>query len=90
MQIATVFQHEGPTAALLQPASKKEILAALLGGLRDTHWARAVACKPEPGFMLPISCATALGAGGRPMVSGVSGARCLAWLRAGSLWACSI
>ena len=73
-QICEWFAHEGPTAELLQPASKKEILAALLGGLRDTHWARAVECQPEPGLMLPISCATALGADGRPMVSRVSGA----------------
>lgn len=77
LQICQVFQHEGPTEALLQPASKREILAALLGTLRDTHWARAVGSLPEPGLMLPISMGTALGAG-RTVVAQVTGA-CASW-----------
>lgn len=92
MQICQVFQHEGPTEALLQPASKREILAALLGTLRDTHWARAVGSLPEPGLMLPISVGTALGAC-KTTVAQVAGAQacsiealargqCRAWCRA--------
>ena len=46
-------------AGLLQPASGREILAALLGVLRDAHWCQALGCKPEPGLMVPLSLATA-------------------------------
>lgn len=60
MQIAYLFEVEGPSSSVLQPASKGELLAALLGVLRDTSWARAVGCLAEPAFMLPITCATAL------------------------------
>ncbi len=59
-QIAYTFEVEGPSSSVLQPASKRELLAALLGMLRDTSWARAVGCPAEPAFMLPITCATAL------------------------------
>ena len=59
-QVAQVFELEGPSSGLLQPASKREMLAALLAVLRDASWARAVGCPAEPGFMIPISCATAL------------------------------
>ena len=55
-----MFELEGPSSGLLQPASKRELLAALLAVLRDASWARAVGCPAEPGFMIPISCATAL------------------------------
>ena len=56
-----MFELEGPASEMLQPASKRDMLAALLAVLRDTSWARAVRCPPEPAFMTPISCATALG-----------------------------
>ncbi len=55
-----MFALEGPTSEMLQPATKKDLLAALLAVLRDTSWAHAVRCPAEPGFMTPISCATAL------------------------------
>lgn len=58
--MAQVFELEGPSSGLLQPASKREMLAALLAVLRDTSWARAVGCPAEPALMTPISCATAL------------------------------
>ena len=59
-QVAQVFELQGPSSGLLQPASKRELLAALLAVLRDASWARAVGCPAEPGVMIPISCATAL------------------------------
>ena len=55
-----MFALEGPTSAMLQPATKKDLLAALLAVLRDTSWAHAVRCPAEPAFMTPISCSTAL------------------------------
>lgn len=62
MQICQLFEHDGPSDELLtNPASKKEILGALLATLRDTHWAAAVGCQPEPGLMVPVSLSTALG-----------------------------
>ena len=56
-----MFELEGPASEILRPASKRDMLAALLAVLRDTSWARAVRCPAEPAFMTPISCATALG-----------------------------
>lgn len=59
-QICAIFEHKGPSDSLLQPASNREVLAALLATLRDSHWCAAVGCQPEPGLMVPISIATAL------------------------------
>ena len=43
LQICQVFEHAGPSDDLLtNPATKREVLAALLATLRDTHWAAAV------------------------------------------------
>ncbi len=44
----------------LQPASQHELLAALLGGLVEAHWAAALGCSPAPAFMVPLSLDTAL------------------------------
>jgi len=60
LQVAQMFALEGPTSEMLQPATKKDLLAALLAVLRDTSWAHAVRCPAEPAFMTPISCTTAL------------------------------
>lgn len=63
----------------MNPASKREILAALLATLRDTHWAAAVGCHPEPGLMVPISLSTALGATGTiAQVAGINMERTIA------------
>eukprot|EP00195_Chlamydomonas_chlamydogama_P017461 CAMPEP_0202915854 /NCGR_PEP_ID=MMETSP1392-20130828/66889_1 /ASSEMBLY_ACC=CAM_ASM_000868 /TAXON_ID=225041 /ORGANISM="Chlamydomonas chlamydogama, Strain SAG 11-48b" /LENGTH=357 /DNA_ID=CAMNT_0049608047 /DNA_START=29 /DNA_END=1098 /DNA_ORIENTATION=- len=45
---------------LWRPASNRQLLAALLGDLRDSHWARAVGCSPTPASMVPLSLDTAL------------------------------
>ncbi|GLI67606.1 hypothetical protein VaNZ11_011851 [Volvox africanus] len=50
----------GVDEAALQPASRRELLAALLGELRDTHWVGAVGCSPLPGSMTPLTVETAL------------------------------
>ncbi|BDA45434.1 probable UPF0162 protein XF_1494 at C-terminar half [Coccomyxa sp. Obi] len=61
-EVCQLFEHAGPSDELLtNPASKREVLAALLATLRDTHWAAAVGCQPEPGLMVPVSLSTALG-----------------------------
>jgi hypothetical protein len=69
-----MFEHRGPSDSLLRPASSREVLAAMLGALRDAHWSAAVGCQPEPGLMLPISIATALG--DRTIVANVIGVDC--------------
>ncbi|KAG2501503.1 hypothetical protein HYH03_000011 [Edaphochlamys debaryana] len=51
----------GVDPAGLRPASRRELLAALLGELRDAHWAAAAGCSPSPGSMTPLSADTALG-----------------------------
>ncbi len=44
----------------LQPASRRELLAALLGELRDAHWAAAAGCSASPAAMVPLVVDTAL------------------------------
>ncbi|KAK9785004.1 hypothetical protein WJX73_007963 [Symbiochloris irregularis] len=65
-EVCQIFQVAPSTAApsglsqeALQPSTSQEILAALLGVLRDAHWCQAVGCAPEPAFMIPISLETA-------------------------------
>ena len=58
-QVRQLFELGDSASDLLQPASPQEILAALLGVLRDAHWCQAVHCKAEPALMTPISLATA-------------------------------
>ena len=60
-QVCQLFDlgSDAQSSDLMQPSTPQEILAALLGVLRDTHWCHAVKCKPEPAFMTPISLATA-------------------------------
>ena len=41
-------------------ASKRDLLCALLGDLRDLHWAKAVRCGTEHSSMTPISAETVL------------------------------
>ena len=72
LQVAQIFALEGPTSEMLQPATKKDLLAALLAVLRDTSWAHAVRCPAEPAFMTPISCSTALDPTRLP---------CMVWVR---------
>jgi hypothetical protein len=78
MQICAIFEHQGPSKGLLRPATKRDILAALLATLRDAHWCAAVGCQPEPGLMLPISIATALG--DQPIIAQLTGEECLSSL----------
>lgn len=47
-------------AELLQPSSRRELLAALLADLKDSHWTKAVRCSPSPAFMVPLRVETAL------------------------------
>jgi hypothetical protein len=54
-QVAELFELE----AGLRPAARREILAALLGSLQATHWARAVGCPAEPALTVPLNVETA-------------------------------
>ena len=57
-QVCELFEVE--PEALWQPASRRQLLAALLGDLRDSHWARALGCSPNPRSIVPLSLETAL------------------------------
>ena len=45
---------------LLRPAPRRQLLAALLGELRDAHWAAAAGCAASPAAMTPLTPSTAL------------------------------
>lgn len=51
---------ELPPEQLSQPATKRELMACLLGDLRDAYWAKAAGCSPAPATMVPLSLQTAL------------------------------
>ena len=68
MQVAELFDLGTPSdAPRLQPATKRELLAAMLAALRDAHWCKAVGCHPEPGLMTPISLEAAATGAVTPM-----------------------
>lgn len=60
LQVCEIFEL---SPEQLVPAPKRELLAAVLGDLRDSHWSRAVGCSPSPGLMTPINLDLALGIG---------------------------
>lgn len=60
VSVRQVQQLFGLGPGPLPAATPRELLAALLGGLRDVHWAKAVGCQPEPGLLTPISVETAM------------------------------
>ena len=39
----------------LQAASNRELLGALLTGLRDLHWCKAIGCRTERALTIPLS-----------------------------------
>eukprot|EP00798_Chlamydomonas_sp_ICE-L_P006891 gene6891-30867_t len=49
-----------PLSEDIQAASKRELVAALLGVLRDAHWAHAVGCSASPMSLMPLTIDTAL------------------------------
>lgn len=56
-QVRQLFDLEpGP----LPVASKRELLSALLSGLRDLHWCKAVGCRTERALTTPLSLKTAI------------------------------
>lgn len=55
-QVCEMFDVSPP----LVPAARRELLAALLGELRDCHFARGAGCSPSPLSMTPLSVDTAL------------------------------
>jgi hypothetical protein len=57
-EVAELFGAPPPP---LVPPPAPVALAALLGPLRDAHWAAALGCPPEPALMVPICAAVALG-----------------------------
>jgi len=57
-QVRLLFEIEGKEP--LEPASNREILCALLCGIRDAHWCKAVGCAISTSLMTPISTATVL------------------------------
>lgn len=57
LQVCEIF---GVSPEQLQPASRRELLAALLGELRDAHWAAAAGCSASPAAMVPLAVDTAL------------------------------
>jgi hypothetical protein len=63
---------------LLQPASRRQLLAALLVDLRDCHWAKAAGCSPKPAFLTPLDAETALAGRVRVQQGGYSITRALA------------
>ena len=67
LQVAEMFDLDIAQASGLKPASKRQIIAALLTSLRDAHWAEALGCFPEPGLMLSISLAMAADGAVQPM-----------------------
>ncbi len=56
-EVAELFGAPPPLAPPPAPVA----LAALLGPLRDAHWAAALGCPPEPALMVPICASVALG-----------------------------
>eukprot|EP00198_Chlamydomonas_reinhardtii_P000982 XP_001690317.1 predicted protein [Chlamydomonas reinhardtii] len=58
-EVCEIFGVE-ESSLLERPASRRQLLAALLGELRDAHWAAAAGCPPNPGSMTPLSAASAL------------------------------
>ena len=65
--MAELFGLEQAAASGLQPASKRQIIAALLAALRDAHWVTAVKCFAAPGLMQRISLDTAASGAVQPM-----------------------
>eukprot|EP00955_Chlamydomonas_euryale_P085280 364077-Chlamydomonas_euryale.AAC.2 len=61
-QVCELF--EVSAEQLWAPARNRQLLAALLGDLRDAHWARAAGCSPAPATMTPLALGTALSRGG--------------------------
>lgn len=61
----------------LQAASRREVLAAMLAAVRDSHWCRAVGCHPEPALMTPIDVQVAASGKVQPL-EGFDVARALA------------
>ncbi len=47
-------------AELLSPAPRRQLLAALLGELRDAHWAAAAGCDASPATMTQLTPRTAI------------------------------
>jgi len=68
-QVAELFDLGLPSSSgsALTPVSKRELLAALLAALRDSHWCKAVDCQSEPGLMIPISLDVAASGSVQPM-----------------------
>ena len=72
MQVAELFEVESSpgeedSTPILQPATKRELLSAMLTALRDSHWCRAVGCQAEPALMKPISPQAAASGAVAPM-----------------------
>lgn len=58
LQVRLLFDIENNEP--LTPASPRDVLCALLCGIRDAHWCKAVGCAMSPALMIPISISTAL------------------------------
>lgn len=65
LQVRELF--ELPENEAFQPATRRQMAAALLAGLRDAHWAAATGSRPEPALLLPLTPATALAGPQRPL-----------------------
>ena len=75
--MAEVFELDAALTTGLQPASNREILAAMLAALRDSHWCKALECSPQPGLMTPINLEVAASGAVQPL-QGFDIARALA------------
>lgn len=53
--MAELFDLGSETTPGLAAVSNRELLAAMLAALRDSHWCKAVDCQSEPGLMTPIT-----------------------------------
>ena len=59
LQVAELFDLGTETSLGLTAVSNRELLAAMLAPLRDSHWCKAVGCQSEPGLMTPITLGVA-------------------------------
>lgn len=65
--MAELFDVDLSSQTGVQAASTREVLAAMLAAVRDSHWCRAVGCLPEPALMTPIDVQVAASGKVQPM-----------------------
>lgn len=59
-EVRELFELGDNSPSAFQPATPRQLVAALLAGLRDAHWAAASGSRPEPALLRPLTPSTAL------------------------------